>query len=165
MCCPPSFVKSPPPPVITPLSLHDALPIYDRQRLLPGWLDEPAGIDDDNIGAVSVGSERVAVLRQLAEHPLRIDGVLRATKRKDRKSTRLNSSHLGISYAVFCLKKKTDVARIHWSCRGASGSRRPRTAAAEARRPPRWQRLPGPRHAVHAQYAALPNRGEHHGAY
>src|SRR5436853_6015106 len=26
----------------------------------------------------------------------------------DRKSTRLNSSHLGISYAVFCLKKKTD---------------------------------------------------------
>src|SRR5256885_3532328 len=28
--------------------------------------------------------------------------------RKDRKSTRLNSSHLVISYAVFCLKKKTD---------------------------------------------------------
>src|ERR1039458_4520266 len=27
----------------------------------------------------------------------------------DRKSTRLNSSHLGISYAVFCLKKKIDV--------------------------------------------------------
>src|SRR5262245_65276473 len=27
--------------------------------------------------------------------------------RADRKSTRLNSSHLGISYAVFCLKKKT----------------------------------------------------------
>src|SRR5258705_8560296 len=30
----------------------------------------------------------------------------RAAKLKDRKSTRLNSSHLGISYAVFCLKKK-----------------------------------------------------------
>src|SRR5438045_4913108 len=28
------------------------------------------------------------------------------TGRPDRKSTRLNSSHLGISYAVFCLKKK-----------------------------------------------------------
>src|SRR5258705_3885446 len=28
-------------------------------------------------------------------------------RRRDRKSTRLNSSHLGISYAVFCLKKKT----------------------------------------------------------
>src|SRR5438045_5729836 len=30
----------------------------------------------------------------------------RARRREDRKSTRLNSSHLGISYAVFCLKKK-----------------------------------------------------------
>src|SRR5437899_8911898 len=29
-----------------------------------------------------------------------------ASVRRDRKSTRLNSSHLGISYAVFCLKKK-----------------------------------------------------------
>src|SRR5690554_6977169 len=29
------------------------------------------------------------------------------TKREDRKSTRLNSSHVRISYAVFCLKKKT----------------------------------------------------------
>src|SRR5689334_24151023 len=29
----------------------------------------------------------------------------------DRKSTRLNSSHSSISYAVFCLKKKTDEAR------------------------------------------------------
>src|SRR5258705_10167876 len=29
----------------------------------------------------------------------------------DRKSTRLNSSHLGISYAVFCLKKKKEVRR------------------------------------------------------
>src|SRR5438045_6324618 len=30
-------------------------------------------------------------------------------RRRDRKSTRLNSSHLGISYAVFCLKKKKHV--------------------------------------------------------
>src|SRR5437899_7745151 len=30
----------------------------------------------------------------------------RARRARDRKSTRLNSSHLGISYAVFCLKKK-----------------------------------------------------------
>src|SRR5262245_62467785 len=30
----------------------------------------------------------------------------------DRKSTRLNSSHLGISYAVFCLKKKTIKIRV-----------------------------------------------------
>src|SRR5205814_4144804 len=31
---------------------------------------------------------------------------------RDRKSTRLNSSHLGISYAVFCLKKKKTKKRI-----------------------------------------------------
>src|SRR2546430_7026122 len=31
--------------------------------------------------------------------------------RQDRKSTRLNSSHSQISYAVFCLKKKTAIAR------------------------------------------------------
>src|SRR5436853_2007322 len=30
-----------------------------------------------------------------------------STQHQDRKSTRLNSSHLGISYAVFCLKKKS----------------------------------------------------------
>src|SRR5437899_8341494 len=30
---------------------------------------------------------------------------------QDRKSTRLNSSHLGISYAVFCLKKKKDTTQ------------------------------------------------------
>src|SRR5947199_7875274 len=33
--------------------------------------------------------------------------------RPDRKSTRLNSSHLGISYAVFCLKKKKPTAPFH----------------------------------------------------
>src|SRR5205814_5766026 len=33
-------------------------------------------------------------------------GERQALSRQDRKSTRLNSSHLGISYAVFCLKKK-----------------------------------------------------------
>src|SRR5437899_5529356 len=33
-------------------------------------------------------------------------------ERVDRKSTRLNSSHLGISYAVFCLKKKEKARRL-----------------------------------------------------
>src|SRR5690625_6971387 len=33
-----------------------------------------------------------------------------AALRKDRKSTRLNSSHVAISYAVFCLKKKTHIS-------------------------------------------------------
>src|SRR5437899_10247533 len=34
------------------------------------------------------------------------------TRTEDRKSTRLNSSHLGISYAVFCLKKKIHPADL-----------------------------------------------------
>src|SRR2546422_6671879 len=42
-----------------------------------------------------------------------IPGVLGGTAPQDRKSTRLNSSHGYISYAVFCLKKKiTTVARV-----------------------------------------------------
>src|SRR5690625_6627136 len=36
---------------------------------------------------------------------------------RDRKSTRLNSSHVAISYAVFCLKKKTTSARCTYTCK------------------------------------------------
>src|SRR5438132_7902507 len=51
---------------------------------------------------------------------------LRTTRRPDRKSTRLNSSHTVISYAVFCLKKKNRIhskpvlapARKSYSCTG-----------------------------------------------
>src|SRR5258708_19864937 len=39
--------------------------------------------------------------------PLRVYTLLHNARREDRKSTRLNSSHQIISYAVFCLKKKT----------------------------------------------------------
>src|SRR2546430_5417557 len=50
------------------------------------------------------------------DHPLDLEGhrqrshvlVLREEGRLDRKSTRLNSSHSQISYAVFCLKKKNN---------------------------------------------------------
>src|SRR3712207_8709745 len=40
------------------------------------------------------------------EHPSRVECTLSARYAQDRKSTRLNSSHANISYAVFCLKKK-----------------------------------------------------------
>src|SRR5262245_65002569 len=40
----------------------------------------------------------------------------RAAESLDRKSTRLNSSHLGISYAVFCLKKKKKKAALPRPC-------------------------------------------------
>src|SRR3712207_8180036 len=43
---------------------------------------------------------------ELAEEVLDDPDLLRARDPRDRKSTRLNSSHANISYAVFCLKKK-----------------------------------------------------------
>src|SRR5438034_3623775 len=46
--------------------------------------------------------------RQIGEQHLERDGLL-----LDRKSTRLNSSHTVISYAVFCLKKKNTSARLN----------------------------------------------------
>src|SRR2546426_6797430 len=42
---------------------------------------------------------------------LKAKGLARPCRAKDRKSTRLNSSHLVISYAVFCLKKKKNKKR------------------------------------------------------
>src|SRR5262245_64220341 len=47
--------------------------------------------------------------RARSTRTLLVDGgtvLVKALENSDRKSTRLNSSHLGISYAVFCLKKK-----------------------------------------------------------
>src|SRR5437899_6333025 len=44
--------------------------------------------------------------------------VLNRASSIDRKSTRLNSSHLGISYAVFCLKKKKSVPEARPACNG-----------------------------------------------
>src|SRR5205814_3050732 len=49
------------------------------------------------------GSKPQEFRRWHKEEPSRFD------HKKDRKSTRLNSSHLGISYAVFCLKKKKKI--------------------------------------------------------
>src|SRR5256885_9577045 len=74
------------------LSLHDALPIYRaRERAVP---------------RAHRGGRRI---RLGERHP-----------GQDRKSTRLNSSHLVISYAVFCLKKK----KRHTNERHMSASRR-----------------------------------------
>src|SRR3712207_9357890 len=76
------------------LSLHDALPISGHatrrlRRLAAGArLPLPARDGGDGAGGHGGGAERPAAGRQ------------------DRKSTRLNSSHANISYAVFCLKKK-----------------------------------------------------------
>src|SRR5262245_64669680 len=79
------------------LSLHDALPIYHRRvEVLDGVLEAS---ERDGIGDVARGAHDEEVAERFVEDDLIALG-------RDRKSTRLNSSHLGISYAVFCLKKK-----------------------------------------------------------
>src|SRR3989442_10000642 len=56
----------------------------------------------------------------------RFSSIKNQTVRLDRKSTRLNSSHVRISYAVFCLKKKTNknckVHHTNYECRTHSTS-------------------------------------------
>src|SRR5437899_7250782 len=82
----------PPAPKIYTLSLHDALPICGVHTFLGVPLHD-------------------GVFRQLQytrSAVPRLEDVFEAGEKRhqDRKSTRLNSSHLGSSYAVFCLKKK-----------------------------------------------------------
>src|SRR5262245_65216556 len=52
------------------------------------------------------GRQRVVEVRRLGVAARVVVHEDHAARALDRKSTRLNSSHLGISYAVFCLKKK-----------------------------------------------------------
>jgi hypothetical protein len=52
----------------------------DPQRLLPGRLDEAAGVDDHHVGAFGLACQGVAVLGQLTEHALGIDQVLGAAQ-------------------------------------------------------------------------------------
>src|SRR3989442_7800227 len=72
------------------LSLHDALPICFSKIAFPGlrvgWVIGPRPV-----------ISRLAEVKQWCDLH---------TNQLDRKSTRLNSSHVRISYAVFCLKKK-----------------------------------------------------------
>src|SRR5256885_13316854 len=83
------------------LSLHDALPIFERlDEGLPGHLAVAGGEHDHRQRA-----ERRRLGRRAPAYDHDDHG--------DRKSTRLNSSHLVISYAVFCLKKKYKPTVLH----------------------------------------------------
>src|SRR3712207_7414065 len=83
------------------LSLHDALPISVEKRPIcqaPLW------------------SSARLLLRKLIGLGLGVYcGAWRTKCLADRKSTRLNSSHANISYAVFCLKKKKPVVHLYIS--------------------------------------------------
>src|SRR5438445_5345423 len=90
------FFIDPPTTQIYTLSLHDALPIF------------ASGILSNHESRRRSGA---FLTRKVVDHVRRLRS-LGAQRRSqapplvDRKSTRLNSSHANISYAVFCLKKK-----------------------------------------------------------
>src|SRR5437764_10417794 len=73
------------------LSLHDALPIFGVHRAV-------------RTSAPARSTCSASAAQQVAH-------ALQVTLQLDRKSTRLNSSHRCISYAVFCLKKKKKITR------------------------------------------------------
>src|SRR5438067_8554176 len=79
------------------LSLHDALPI--------------------SVPTVTLAKAKYpnALVRRNASPACHTPSPLASTHTRtlDRKSTRLNSSHVSISYAVFCLKKKNQPADLH----------------------------------------------------
>src|SRR5207249_11090789 len=103
--------SAPAPPPLLPPSLHDALPISllavgERRASLTG--------PDEGVEREARHALRVALREQRRLERARRDAVQQqfpvicflenefGGRRQDRKSTRLNSSHVSISYAVFC---------------------------------------------------------------
>src|SRR5690606_40337123 len=93
---------------ILPLSLHDALPICTAAhsdiacipRSWARWASTPTMPEGPSYSEASTPSSACTPGSSLV--------TWQGTGRVDRKSTRLNSSHVKISYAVFCLKKKKE---------------------------------------------------------
>src|SRR3712207_8537173 len=78
------------------LSLHDALPIYIDTSGTFGTRNHNV-LTATNISGGRQGWDITNI---------NVDSAINNSQTEDRKSTRLNSSHANISYAVFCLKKK-----------------------------------------------------------
>src|SRR2546430_10026844 len=93
------------------LSLHDALPI----SCSCGGADDPCA----HVAAAVIALKRARESGKDLPRSKAAGGKLIYRLTRDRKSTRLNSSHSQISYAVFCLKKKKEspicgMAQQHW---------------------------------------------------
>src|SRR5690242_21262272 len=75
--------------------------------------DDPVpGGDRHGLLSVRLRNRRVgAEFRAAPDHPDADHHAAHLSRRRDRKSTRLNSSHMSISYAVFCLKKKKRIKK------------------------------------------------------
>src|SRR5438034_8120974 len=84
------------------LSLHDALPIFSMWTGIPVFKLTEAESQklirmEDELHKRVIGQDAAIIA---------VSKAIRRARAGDRKSTRLNSSHTVISYAVFCLKKK-----------------------------------------------------------
>src|SRR5438876_3242098 len=90
------------------LSLHDALPICDHRFSSSDYDWVP-----QNCEICLQAPDQFLGLRGGAFHRMRLGVTCKIWRCTDRKSTRLNSSHPSISYAVFCLKKKKDTSLIY----------------------------------------------------
>src|SRR5690349_24647511 len=84
------FFNAPAPTEIYTLSLHDALPICQSA----------------STAAAGSSSGKTSRAQPSVANGETVHATERSSTTLDRKSTRLNSSHVEISYAVFCLKKK-----------------------------------------------------------
>src|SRR5207248_10226900 len=104
------FFHVPATPAMYTLSLHDALPISQL------WLPLSVGGDasGNSFDLDAFGRLRPSVTQRQAQAELealapQLPKGVKVKGVPDRKSTRLNSSHRTISYAVFCLKKKNTI--------------------------------------------------------
>src|SRR5688572_32751340 len=91
---------------INTLSLHDALPISFK---LAQWAGKQKNAEYIVFCGVHFMAESADILSGEHQKVVLPDLSAGCSMAEDRKSTRLNSSHSQISYAVFCLKKKIDL--------------------------------------------------------
>src|SRR5699024_12195849 len=108
-CCYHYFVCSEQPTFIFNLSLHDALPIYipplKNQYKIVCRYNKEEDLPMNKTELIAAIAEKAEISKKDSEKALK--AFIHVVTEQDRKSTRLNSSHVSISYAVFCLKKKT----------------------------------------------------------
>src|SRR5689334_23875650 len=101
------YVSHTAPPALYTLSLHDALPILRLSPLVANLPEVPK-----EALRLSESAGHAAQLFATSDIEEIQDNVASPWSGADRKSTRLNSSHSSISYAVFCLKKKRTASQI-----------------------------------------------------
>src|SRR5690606_41077000 len=101
------FLTGSTPTELSPLSLHDALPISEATAAMPSAASaQPCTIHCRRASAMGSMDRGPRFTWPSPTFRAAPTDEVAGDESEDRKSTRLNSSHVKISYAVFCLKKK-----------------------------------------------------------